>query len=201
MTEKPILFTGENVRSILEGRKTQTRRVIKPQPVPIGTSAVDRFEYFDDGLWLPTSKSGKSGIFLPSKYRCPYGTEGNRLWVRENWATTLSGVPTDGIAYKADYPADRAKTIKWKSPIHMPRWASRITLKVLNIRVERIQQITARECWAEGIERICEPSTKFEKSAAALDDFMLLWNRINGPRGFGWDVNPWVWVVEFKKMS
>ena len=181
MKERPIIFSGEMVRAILDGRKTQTRRVIKPQP--------DHIHTFQKGILLP--QIGDKEI------RCPYGQPGDRLWVRETWAKN-NPVLDAKVCYRADLMSpDLGKP--WKPSIYMPRWASRITLEIVNVRVERVQEITEADVIAEGIGA-------FTLARGVLSDappdprwkFIELWNSINANRGYGWEINPWVWVIEFK---
>jgi len=177
MKERPILFSGQMVRAILEGRKTMTRRVIKPQPV---------------GAWA-----------APGKTACPYGQPGDRLWVRETFATLCPGSyeeekPRAGahqdIRYKAsDRMADCSADIRgyrWRPSIFMPRWASRINLEITAVRVERVKDISINDAHAEGMT-----------GTHTLGDFRELWDSINSKRGHGWDANSWVWVVEFKRVE
>lgn len=223
MAERPILFSGEMVNAILKGRKTQTRRVIKPQPVQD-----------PDGSWR-IEMHPRSGYnvertmrnYLPD--RCPYGEPGDCLWVREVFQVVEPWGSVDGewigddimeidgrlgsekpeliggwwsVVYKAD--ADICSW--WRSPIHMPRWASRITLEIVNVRVERLQEITHEDALAEGIKETKEDHYYLAPLAGVPDfpwtqlipAFASLWNHINKERGFGWDINPWVWVIEFK---
>jgi hypothetical protein len=206
--EHPILFTGEMVRAILEGRKTQTRRVIKPQP----HAGVRRSPFVKSGL-----EDGHG-----REIRCPYVQPGHTLWVRETWH---SGEGHGHVLYKEAH-VDHCPGIKWKPSIHMPRWASRITLEVRDIKVERVQDITEEDASAEGvpgaddypISEIYCPTCRGEGTHGALgpelgymevncaecetyrDRFKNLWNAINEPRGYGWNKNPWVWVVKFKKL-
>lgn len=185
MKERPILFSGEMVRAILDGRKTQTRRVIKPQPP----------ESVSEGY---------------TTYFCPYGIPGDRLWVRETFAPRLDVDPITELArarhyamYKADggdphdpmhwHPYD-----KWIPSIFMPRWASRITLEITNVRVERVQDISVSECRAEGIPQ-ASFSSQTDRDAQVHGEFMQLWDSINAKRGYSWESNPWVWVIEFKR--
>lgn len=195
MKERPILFSGAMVRAILEGRKSQTRRVIrKPERL--------------NGLM----HSGEEADW------CPYGRPGDRLWARENWRNwedehggthfkfaadgkswlvgcsndvdeLLAEDPGTGYAIEKDTPET-----KWRPSIFMPRWASRITLEVTDVRVERIQEISAVDVVAEGY------SGHGGDNSRARTEFMMSWNKLNGKRGFGWDVNPWVWVVSFKRV-
>ena len=148
--ERPIIFNTEMVKAILDGRKTQTRRVIKSQPTP----EPDRFEYYGEKLgwgWLPTSKSGKIGIFTPPRYYCPYGKIGDRLWVRETWSHGCNDFGTN--RFTVHYRADGLdhKGHRWSPSIFMPRKRSRITLEITDIRVERIQDISEQDAIAEGV--------------------------------------------------
>lgn len=165
--ERPILFSGPMVRAILDGRKTVTRRVVKHVP-PEGTPV----------------------------HLCPYGSPGDRLWVRETWFNSRGddSMPTH---YRAD---DRIEDlqIKWKPSIFMPRWASRITLVLKSVRVERLQDITEEDAKQEG----CEPTNLSDAYAKceyllARNRFREVWTKINGPAS--WDANPWVWRLEFEK--
>lgn len=191
MKERPILFNGAMVRAILDGRKTQTRRVMKPQP-----TAVD-----ESGQWY-----GRNPQSLQNR-TCPYGQEGSRLWVREAWAARLdqdhlspSQLPHGmTVGYWADGPGKCCNTGcagaagRVRASMHMPRWASRILLEITNVRVERLQEISNDDALAEGINRPID-------MRYPVDEFRALWDSINAARGFGWDVNPWVWCVSFKKL-
>lgn len=197
--EWPILFNDQMVRAILEGRKTVTRRVVKPQPDFL-SSMVDPntpFKTLDAGLH--------------ARITCPYGEPGDRLWVREAWAADAQ---VDAIA-PSDlsqgepiwYPADLSvrqtgcsmiSKGRVRPSIHMPRWASRILLEITAVRVERLQDISEEQARAEGYpaERECETG------GSGLDAwlwFRSLWGEINGPEAF--TANPWVWVVEFKRVT
>ena len=174
--ERPILFNGKMVQSILDGRKTQTRRVIKPQPV--------------------------SNPF--PLQRCPYGVPIDLLWVQETWVKWDAG-----IAYLADclnrhgVESEDSKRCRldygviWKPSIHMPRWASRITLRVTDVRVERVQEISEADAQAEGVSAWHDTNN----GTVYRPEFRTLWDSINAARGFGWDANPWVWVVEFERVQ
>lgn len=233
--ELPIIFNAEMVRAILEGRKTQTRRVIRPQP------KYDSFDHLGcgfTGLWAGWPESKDDIIW---EARCPYGKPGDQLWVRETfaeickladpycWCEYPSGEynPDHYIEYRADtgnkYPGDwddagpeeRAEYApRWRPSIHMFRWMSRIQLEVLSVKVERVQDITEEDVIAEGIKgflyqygtagggwkRMAYPAFPDKEGgfSTARQAFEALWDSINKKRGFGWDVNPWVWVVEFK---
>ena len=220
MKERPILFKGEMVRAVLEGRKTQTRRVIKPQ------YGHEWKETCDKGYWISSNDEGTT-IFK----RCPYGSPGDRLWVRETWARVWKGDgcpyggpcskgPCDGcnIEYRADtggapypgeWPADEVcdETPKWKPSIHMPRWASRIILEVHYVRVERVQEISREDARAEGVltKEMMEAEDNKTSAFRIVNDpvglFRSLWDSINAKRGYSWDSNPWVCVVEFKLLE
>lgn len=218
MKEHPILFSGPMVRAILDGLKTQTRRVIKPQPVP-------ELGYRDcpTGRWLLRG--------APLDYaRAPWSV-GDRLWVRETWAAWYGGdvggavgvvepEGTVGIAYCADSSRRRVLARDWNSlrgsrvlagcedalrrwrpSIHMPRWASRTTLVVTDVRAELLQSITPADVLAEGV-RVAEGVRlgpyRVHNPAELVTQFRVLWDSLNAKRGFGWVVNPWVRVVTFQ---
>ena len=174
MKERPIIFSGEMVRAILDGRKTQTRRVIKPQPLR---------------------------DYAELRSRCPHGVPGDRLWVRET-----HGFLAEQVLYRADVPSDfeeYKKTAfwrveKWRPSIHMPRWASRITLEITGVRVELVQRIGLGDITAEGIQADLGPAAHSTINDSYVR-FIELWDSINAKRGYGWDTNPWVWVLEFKQ--
>jgi hypothetical protein len=187
--ERPILFSGPMVRAILEGRKTQTRRVLKWQYAP-ATGA--RFIPHAGGWqWL---FEGGCGSAYPGDQgalgRCPFGIVGDQLWVRETWAK--AGEVGDEIEYRADNHDPAAA--KWRPSIFMPRWASRLTLEVVGVRVERLQDISDADAMAEGIQHL------YEWAAFPRRTFQNLWDSINAERA-PWASNPWVWVVEFKPLS
>ena len=213
MKEHPILFNAEMIRAILAGRKTQTRRVIKPQPSPDWAyTSIGQFAC-RDGKWIfPTITEG-----YRDTWSCPYGKIGDHLWVRETlWRQYRRCGETDPytleqsewdeetgkIIYCADgdnieLPDDGAYTWWEKKPsIHTFRHESRITLEVLDIRVERVQSIDHNGIRAEGIEKQLD-WTSLEMYYA----FSGLWDRINIKRGYSWQSNPWVWVIEFKVLE
>jgi len=189
--ERPIIFSAPMVRAILAGQKTQTRRVIKPQPdVPNpGTN------------WTIAMSSN-----------CPYGHPGARLWVRETCRAVELIPGWGGVNYLAgggDIKIENTESAVaqwWKlygyrggcgmtvPPIHMPRWASRISLEITGVRVERVQDISEADALAEGVDR-----TNTSLPGYATERFRRLWDSINAARGFGWEVNPWVWVIEFRR--
>ncbi|HCW1044313.1 TPA: hypothetical protein OW455_005383 [Pseudomonas aeruginosa] len=206
MKERPILFTGPMVRAILEGRKTVTRRVMKPQPDFLGSMV-------DPNTPFKTLDAG-----LHARITCPYGEPGDRLWVREAWAADAQ---VDAIA-PSDlsqgepiwYPADLSvrqtgcsmiSKGRVRPSIHMPRWASRILLEITAVRVERLQDISEEQALAEGVRG--EPCDHARQACAdigcwgdtAKGAFGFLWESLNGEGS--WAANPWVWVVEFKRVT
>ncbi|WP_312132011.1 hypothetical protein [Leclercia sp.] len=204
-----MIFNGEMVRAILDGRKTQTRRIMKDQPVLNGNF----YEVFG-AAWSKgmTSVPAVPGHSLSAK--CPFGVVGDRIWVRETWAEAGAGAP-DLQLYRANYPehvpphyenVPPAEDIRWKPSIHMPRWASRILLGITDVRVERLNSISEEDCWAEGIEAVDGLFKNTEiidmalKIGCCVEDskpmFALLWQSIYGADS--WQANPWVWVIEFK---
>jgi hypothetical protein len=224
--ERGILFSGEMVRAILDGRKTQTRRVVKPQPpkecsihYPLGNESwvpeADRtpFRHTWEAWGGPLYHARPDKALCGSHdVRCPYGKPGDCLWVREShWRFTgcaSYGKPWDGFVespngdpYDArcydDYPnisgATEAAAVVRVPSIHMPRWASRITLEITDMRVERIREISVADALAEGC---CVSSNPNESDA-----FHNLWNRINAKRGYSYESNPWVWAITFKRVD
>lgn len=206
MKYRPILFSGPMVRALLDGRKTQTRRVVKPQP-----RRVDGGVPFGDA---PASAHAEPGSMM---MRCPYGKRGDRLWVREAWAESDMADGTPVIAYRAggciaigkndphgpDYLI-RAYTFNedvhaeaWRPSIHMPRSASRITLEVTGVRVERLQDISEADAIAEGIQELIDAGV--DHDGTPRDTFRKLWESINGPGS--WESDTWVWVVEFRRVE
>ena len=188
---KPIIFSTPMVQAILDGRKTQTRRVVKINGCPI-TSPKESLELTKEGL-IYHSFCSMSGYY---KLLCQ---PGDILWVRETWLKA-----DDGYYYKADIkvPSEsenlrKTYGYKWRPSIFMPREAARIFLLVKDVRVERLQDITEEDAIAEGI-RI---GIGGEPYFSCRDAFVALWNSINTKRGYGWDTNPWVWVYEFEKIS
>lgn len=190
MRERPILFSGPMVRALLAGTKTQTRRAIKPQPYvdEMGNACWNGWNYGQDTSGRPLFKTLASPIPLSRMKRvlCPYGQPGDRLWVREAWAAL-----TTGFAYRADPIWNSPPAARWIPSIHMPRAASRITLEVTEVRVERLQDISEADAVAEGA--FTDPA------CPAYDAYRSLWESINGPGS--WDANPWVWVVEFQRVG
>lgn len=199
MKEHPVIFNSEMVKAILDGRKTMTRRIVKPDlPESINPASV---------MWNEFNmvvQSHHDGTIV----KCPYGKPSDRLWVRESfaWGPKEIGPP---YHYKSDYEGSIVDW-KWKPSIHMPRSASRITLEITGIRIERLQDISKEDCLKEGIGRHVpvpgdgEPIyTNYEDPKDPLlhpkTSFLTLWESINGSDS--WYDNPWVWVLSFKKVG
>jgi len=216
MKERPILFKAEMVRALLDGRKTQTRRIVKPQPIPnhrgqfkfdtmTDDEGIESYWYIDP-LWGPV--------------RCPYGQPGDRLWVKETHLYVGPGSGSDLPDYVAEarnpvnhtpdncwYRADGDDVdVTWKPSIHMFRGLSRILLEIVNVRVERLQDISEEDALAEGVSdgdwiehkgKMTHFNVVVSKNAAtAREAYCALFESINGSGS--WDANPWVWVVEFR---
>ena len=225
MKERPIHFSAPMVRAILDGSKTQTRRVVKPQP---SRELMTEYECIRQSrLSARTDAEILSDCLL-----CPYGIPGDRLWCRETFAIVprtayarSEGVQQmlrpdddhDAAIYRAGW--DRSNGgFRWRPSIHMPRWASRILLEIVSVRVERLQDISEDDARAEGIERgkdfpgwyrgpldgdsagLAEAGRHFKiPTAFPKLAFRALWESINGPKS--WAANPWVWVVEFRRVE
>ncbi len=200
MKERPILFSAPMVRAILAGQKTQTRRLVKPQPdfVAANGALPTRFTPEDCAL-------GRLGEVM----LCPYGQPGDRLWVRETWQHSNSPhgpyTPDCTVFYRADYWDDphgmdgekspEGKYRTWIPSIHMPRAVSRILLEIVSVRVERLQDINEADCIAEGAQGGHGAIPGYAYNATPLEHYRHIWISINGQAS--WDANPWVWVVEF----
>lgn len=182
MKERPMMFTGATVQAILSGRKTQTRRLVTPQP--------------------------KQGPCHACILVSPFGFPGDRLWVKETWAKTYKAKHTTAYVYRADNPKIKIK--RWKSSMFMPRRASRINLEITDIRMERLQDITDSDARAEGIYLhsshglYSADHTKMwghgDIGRTPVEGYQTLWDALNAKRGFGWDKNPYVWVITFKRV-
>ena len=189
---KPILFNTEQARNILDGRKTNTRRPLRHQPAP---------------NWDVCERIGNTWCFYDSRDPDAHGylkenpyQVGDILYVRETWAIEECQSCLSGLNYSVVYcqcryvyKADGEKSIKWHPTIHMPREAARIFLKVTDVRVERLQDITPDDMDKEGLP--------FCMSIAPYDGFEEMWNAIYAKRGYSWNSNPWVWVYEFERMK
>ena len=224
MNDKPILFQGSMVRAILAGRKKQTRRLIKPQPTLID----GEFKYYKNKnhqLTYSPYVSGHLDKFM--RHYSPYGTKGDFLWVRENFTFNWhpyhdkckipkswpDDLPEQGLIYQAtETDSEILNEASFKPSIHMPRWASRLTLQVTKVRLQRLQDITEEDAMAEGIIQFADKGYA-QAGAVYIDQnrissvdieyvgdtakeaFQLLWQSINGAKS--WEANPWVWPVDF----
>jgi hypothetical protein len=249
MRERPILFSGEMVRAILDGRKTQTRRVVS-DPTSQGNYRASELLLDDSRVFADPgpSPAGNPGWYLHAPVNCeaicsrrgwsaddcdpsvvdrlyPRWFAGDRLWVRETWhcPRQLGGsYQREKLIFRADAerlrPAPDHSDVLWAPSIFMPRWASRITLEVTGVRVERLQEISEADALAEG----CQPGeplnevdlemmrgTEEYELAKALGigsrmsakfAYLCLWDDLNEKRGYGWSTNPWVWVIEFRRV-
>lgn len=220
MAERPILFSTPMVKAILEGRKTQTRRVVTPRP-DNGPEDWDNATELECGLYWPTviDKDGESQpadkqIFGAwncggDAWRFPYGQVGDRLWVRETFYVQpdiYTAHTPSPIHYKTDGHTECLEDYIIKPSIFMPRWASRILLEITAIRVERVQDISGEDCEAEGIQSDIDAddwdfATQAIKEMELQRAYARLWNSINAKRGYSWESNPWVWAIEFKKLE
>jgi len=208
--ERPMLMCGDMVRATLEDRKTKTRRFINPQPMFYhdvkSCQVIEGFIHYIDSKG--TSHVGGK--------MCPYGKVGDRIWVKETFQYTDASLNIEpGWVYRAtDRDWETLEDWKWKPSIFMPRKASRITLEITDIRVERLLEINQADCLAEGIEssvinadkrdttyrdymqKVVDP---FEWYASPIDSYKSLWESINGVGS--WSDNPWVWVITFKRLK
>lgn len=186
MKERPIIFSTPMVRAILEGRKTQTRRLAVKTSRPDVVVPVD----FDSDACLLEIENRHSG----NRYwkPCEYGQPGERLWVRETFCDA-----TGALENRVLYRADGDVACRWSPSIHMPRRASRITLQITSIRVERLQDISPDDCIAEGAW--LAENRELGRGHEAVDAFRTIWESIHGQGS--WAANPWLWVIEFKRME
>jgi hypothetical protein len=214
--EQPILMCAEMVRAILEGRKTQTRRVIKGGIDEHPDGRISPHPYF-----VPRSRAEHASY-------CPHGVPGDRLWIRESfrlrmdqdekppsqdWWKSGAWYEADGLVAQPSGCAGGAG--KLRPGIFMPRWASRITLEITDVRVQRVQEISEGDAGAEG----CKASDAFLMTQMGPDgkerflpvghslpnttrgSFAVLWDSINAQRGFGWETNCWIWAIKFRKLE
>lgn len=206
MKERPILFSGPMVRAILDGRKTQTRRIMKPQPT------YDGFWWSHKGYSCGGEKQFRDG--LPMFVGCPYGKVGDRLWVRETccsdgWSVhyladndhrEFGETRYDDVIKLHHYSGGFSRQVP---SIHMPRWASRITLEITGVRVERLNEISEADAYSEGVNIPSGQSFASNGNPELRNEarcaFQSLWNSINGPES--WAANPFVWVIEFKRIE
>ena len=208
MTDRPILFSAPMVQAILDGRKTQTRRIGKTQCAEWTELAVEYSLHAKGKVAVATHLAYPNGSARHGICECPYGIPGDRLWVRETFARidgqTRPWIETD---YKATYThGDRlGDTLgikkRWTPSIHMPRAASRITLEITSVRVERLQDISEADAQAEGVTDDGSLVTDLDGKdrGGTIAAYATLWEVINGVGS--WDDNPWVWVLQFKHLQ
>jgi len=229
--ERQILFSSEMVRAILAGRKTQTRRPLRIQPLEVLLPADRRAKSLEQvtrkwggcRTWFALTERGETiaqnrGV----AFRCKYGEVGSRLWVCETWQQiernsrncsewAIVDVPFKGgrVIYAADC---KEEPPKWRPSIHMPRWASRITLEITEVRVERVQAISEADAQREGVERLDLTSGTIEgvappfnrvhpMTSSYVDAFKATWNALYGKSEHAWDKNPWVWSISFRPLT
>jgi len=210
MKSKPILFSGPMVRAILAGTKTQTRRIIKPQP-PAWCVYAGISEMTPPGQWefRGPHNNQSAAKFIP----CPYlPMSETTLWVRETHAI----VPRTAYWHDRDIPHrehgydwaiyregwERSPPCKWRPSIHMPRWASRISLAIKSMRCQLLQDISEEDAIAEGVQSVSVKDVPRNAAWSARQDFSQLWDKINGKRpGCTWVANPWVWAVTFSRLG
>ena len=197
--ERPMLFSAPMVRALLDDSKTQTRRIVKPQPF--------REDYM-----------AEEGVRRQFATLAPYGQPGDRIWVRETWRGIVSINPPEcapeyGVARyvpdsehckRVEYAATQERDGEpWRPSIHMPRWASRILLEIVSVRVERLNDCSDADAVAEGIglnpSAIGMKLTNPPGESMAIAMYCALWDSINGAGS--WAANPWVWVVEFTRVT
>ena len=210
MKSRPIIMRADEVCAIIDGRKTQFRRPVK-WPVLSTCDGSKRRVYTEQDV-VEMNKLLESRQRHPSHQFCPHGQPGDRLWVRETWADVRKmGFDKDLFPLGAGYRADcksvasleiaKGYGVRWRPSVHMPRWASRITLEIVRVRVERVQEISDQDAIHEGIERSQGAWASYDKIMnrymGASNSFRSLWQSTHGT----WDANPWVWVVEFRRVE
>ena len=198
MSERPIPFRGDMIRAIMAGQKTQTRRIIKR--FHDGERWASAVHKTDDGqvwtAWWPGNVSAE----FSAKVRgvpCPYGIAGDHLWARE--AHALGPEEPRGVLYRATMKPVMAQGYRWRPGIFMPRWASRLTLQVEDVRVQRLGDMTEEEAIVEGTEPIRE---EWGGETPHLSAFILGWQSMHGPESWPLpgEKGPWVWVIEFRRI-
>ena len=221
MSNHPILFSGPMVRALLDGSKTQTRRVVTHEHA----REVDLWAPDDrnPAWWRLGVHSGSGQVADMGAIRCPYGAAGDRLWVRETWAPVddlADGIKREDptcVGYRADQSARSFETsdppdgrpldtfawnwdlVHWRPSIFMPRWASRITLEITELRAQRVQEISEADAIAEGATPCTHPKMH---GATYIRYYACLWDSVNGKRpGCAWADNPWVWAVTFRRVE
>ncbi|HED9570188.1 TPA: hypothetical protein R6Q18_000249 [Klebsiella pneumoniae] len=228
MKERGMIFNGEMVRAILDGRKTQTRRIMKLQPKPSKSRPGDFWfssKKLESMVHVSDLAPGNSPIadyhLFIQEHCCPFGAVGDRIWVREAFRVHSRATDVATLVYKASERNSwteqthrvpvavcnkPATPEKWTPSLHMPRWASRILLEITDVRVERLNAISEEDARAEGIiDGGClncgepEPCGCANPEPDATDAFAYLWQSIYGQEN--WNADPWVWVIEFKRVE
>ncbi|HCM3154987.1 TPA: morphogenetic protein [Klebsiella quasipneumoniae] len=216
MKERGMIFNGEMVRALLDGRKTQTRRIMKAQPSEDFTPMNMALEADYKARWYTPGIVDKDGYLQPAGkevfgvanenegYSCQFGAVGDRIWVRETWARYNIDQDSHDMAYRATIPEDWPESGRWRPSIHMPRWASRILLEITGVRVERLNAISQEDAQAEGMELTGWRPTYSDPDSGGevmtpYDNFAELWSSIYGDES--WKANPWVWVISFKRVE
>ena len=200
MKERPILMNGAMVRAVLDGSKTQTRRVVKQLDPAMGACTTG-----NDGLPMPVCWAYGGPVL-----HCPYGKPGDRIWVRETWYCDHFEVQKgpylevpeahELLVYRADNERPyEAEQPVWRPSIHMPRWASRVLLEIVSVRVERLNDCSDADARAEGTPGGHGVIPSYNYNATPSEHFSHLWESINGAGS--WAANPWVWVIEFKRVT
>jgi hypothetical protein len=212
--ERPIIFGAESIRSILEGRKTQTRRVVKLTKWVVEHDTIIQCE--EEAIRIVQQAREDGAILRDSFLRCPFGTPGDYLWVREGFFAESREM----IFYRATHTQyENDPDSGWKSPIFMPRWASRITLEITGVRVERLQEISEQDARAEGAEPDFDPEGSKPATCVSPEDvkwlgtsdleqisfnrrhgYRIAWDRLNGKK-HPWKQNPWAWVILFRRVN
>ena len=215
MKERPILFSGPMVRALLAGTKTQTRRLLNLHPSALqcccGGNATRWTKKYSNQWHCGACNGGARIVRNCLEYvTCPYGQPGDRLWVREAWRTVAEAdalPPRDlnaahRIWFEADAPHQPGAG-RYRPGMFMPRWASRITLEITDVRLERLNDISEEDARAEGVQFypgeggvFYVPDVPYSGSDTAVGSFRILWEFINGAGS--WDANPWVWPISFK---
>lgn len=219
-TEHGILFSQAMVKAILDGSKTQTRRVLVPKPGPEYWPVANRVAGDRDAVFLREGRPSSQREEL--RIRCRYGRVGDRLWVREAWRPWWDeelyccvqfrdrtvrkpglhkghDIPDENVGFNFAGWCDAAPNVKWRPSIYMPRWASRITLELTDIRVEQLQDISESDARAEGAtEELVAPGDR----GSFIDGYYWLWDSINAKRpGCSWTDNPWVFALSFRRVD
>ncbi|PLC71491.1 hypothetical protein B6I39_15805 [Klebsiella quasipneumoniae] len=219
MTERGMIFNGEMVRALLDGRKTQTRRIVK------GTDSAVKFckEWNINGeeVFVVLGEKDHTGMNpVLGAISCPFGAVGNRIWVREAFRVHSRATDVATLVYKASERNSwteqthrvpvavcnkPATPEKWTPSLHMPRWASRILLEITDVRVERLNAINEHDAQAEGVAKLRGGFWKHyqpgwtQHQLSARGSFVTLWKSIYGDES--WNSNPWVWVIKFKRIE